>query len=99
MKLKKIITEVPVTIFKEGNKYIAYTPALDISTFGNTFEQARSRFIELVQSFLEETLEMGTLDEVLQECGWQKVEKPQKHWIPPHIIAQVQEEIKVPVPN
>ncbi|MDI6641967.1 MAG: hypothetical protein QME68_06635, partial [Elusimicrobiota bacterium] len=66
MKPYKLIkAELPVVIFKERKKFVAYTPALDLSTCGNTFEQARKRFVEAVEIFLEETLKMGTLDSVL----------------------------------
>jgi len=94
---KLVKAELPVVIFKEGKKFVAYTPALDISTCGNTFEQARKRFVEAVEIFFHEILEMGTLEEVLRECGWQKILKPRKQWVPPHIIAQVQQEVKIPI--
>jgi predicted RNase H-like HicB family nuclease len=98
MKFHRIIkAELPVIIFKEGKKFVAYSPALDLSTCASTFEQARKRFAEAVDIFFQEILEMGTLEDVLKECGWQKISKPREQWIPPHIIAQVQQEIKIPV--
>lgn len=49
MKLHKTIkAELPVIIFKEGKKFVAYSPALDLSTCANTFEQVRKRFAEAV---------------------------------------------------
>lgn len=35
---------LPVSIQKEGAMYIAYTPALDISTFGKTKGEAKKVF-------------------------------------------------------
>ena len=64
---KKLYFEVslPVSILKEGKYFIAYTPALDLSTSGKTFAEVKERFGEVVQIFFEELLEKGTLEEVL----------------------------------
>jgi predicted RNase H-like HicB family nuclease len=98
MRIHKVVNaELPVIFFMEGKKYIAYSPALDLSTCGDTFEQVRERFNEAVDIFFEELLKMGTLEDVLQEYGWERVLKPHKQWIPPHVIGQVQEQVKVPV--
>jgi len=97
MKTHNILAELSVIVFKEGEKYVAYTPALDLSSSGSTCEQAQKRLVEAINIFIEETLKMGTLDNVLIDCGWQKVSKPQKHWIPPHIIAHVEQQVKIPV--
>jgi hypothetical protein len=32
---------LPVIFLKEGKKFIAYTPTLDISTCANTFDKAK----------------------------------------------------------
>jgi predicted RNase H-like HicB family nuclease len=63
---RNITAELPVLFLKEGAQYVAYTPALDLSTCGDTFEQARRRFAEAVAAFIEQAVEMGTLDDVLQ---------------------------------
>ena len=52
---------LPVTFLREGDQFVAYTPALDLSTSGDTFEQAKKRFSEVVGIFFEECLNMGTL--------------------------------------
>lgn len=54
-----------VDFIKEGDTYIAYSPALDISTCGETFEKAQKGFEELVRIFFAELIKMGTLEEVL----------------------------------
>jgi hypothetical protein len=95
-KFQKVV--LTVTFFKEGNKFIAYTPALNLSTCGNSMEQAKRRFEEMVQLFLEETCKMGTMEDVLLECGWKKAGHPQKRWQPPIFIGQKQEEVRIPCP-
>jgi hypothetical protein len=37
---------------------------LDISTCGDSFEEAKKNFSELMDAFLSETIKMGTLEEV-----------------------------------
>lgn len=81
---------LPITIFKEGDVFIAYTPVLDFSTSGKTFEEVKKRFCEGVQLFLEELEAKGTLDEVFTELGWQK---KAKSWQPPAVVAHTAQEI------
>jgi len=88
--------KLPVIFLKEGSKFIAYTPALDISTCGETFEESKKKFEELVDIFFEEVEKMGTLKDVLTECGWEKLRKPKDGWMPPRIISQMEETFKVP---
>ena len=95
-KVKDIDVKIPVLFFEEGNKVIAYSPAFDLSSCGDTEEKARSRFAEAVTIFLGEITKMGTLDEVLEECGWRKV--PKKHeWYPPVYKACTEELISIPM--
>ena len=65
--IQHIEAKIPIWFFEEGNKVVAYSPALDISTCGNTEAHARKRFAEVVTIFLDELTHMGTLDEVLLE--------------------------------
>lgn len=93
-KIKQL--QIPVTFFKEGKHVIAYTPALDLSTFGTTLAQAQKRFAEVVEIFFEETIKMGTLEDVLLECGW---EKRRNEFLPPTIISQGLASVSVPLPQ
>ena len=72
IKGKHMIGKVPVIYLEEGNQVVAFSPALDLSTCGDTKEQARTRFIEAATIFFDEIIEMGTVDDVLTECGWKK---------------------------
>lgn len=83
---------VPVSFLSEGDHIVAYTPVLDLATSGKSFKEAEQRFIEVVEIFFEELIEMGTLDEVLSELGWQKVKK---QWTPPAIIAHELKQIAI----
>ena len=89
-----IEVKIPVSFFREDNTLVAYTPSLDISTSGKDMVQAKKRFSEAVEIFLEELLEKGTLEEVLHDLSWKK---SNKSWSPPTPVAHDMEEIEVPI--
>lgn len=92
--LKQTISfNLPVTITKQGRRFVAYTPALDISTSATTEKKVKERFFELVNIFLEELNSMGTTNDVLTELGWKKL---QKTWQPPHVVSSQSIGIKIP---
>jgi predicted RNase H-like HicB family nuclease len=57
-------------IFREGDAYVAYAPALDVSSCGATDEEARRNIRDAVRGFLAASADMGTLDEILREAGY-----------------------------
>jgi len=96
-----IETNVSISFYKEGRQFIAYCPALDLSSCGETFEEAKKNFTEALDIFFAETVKMGTLEDVLVECGWKKVSRPKLHWKPPtrQFIAETVEHVKLPCPT
>lgn len=85
---------IPITFFREGDTFIAYSPVLDLSTSGKNFEKAQKRFTEIVKIFFEEIIEKGTTDEVLSGLGWQKIKS---HWSPPIPISHDITNIPIPL--
>lgn len=85
MKKMNLQFKLPISVIREGKKYIAYTPVLDLSTSDKSFEGAKKRFEEAVRLFLEELVKKGTLEDVLRDLGWRKI---QKNWSPPVVISQ-----------
>jgi hypothetical protein len=85
---------LPVVITKQNKRFVAYTPALDISTSGKSEKAVKARFVELANIFLEEIVEKNTIDDVLSELGWKKV---QKRWTPPEIISSQSVGLTIPV--
>ncbi len=63
---------VRLEIFKEDDVYVALSPELDLSSFGDTIEEAKASFKEAFEAFIEECREMGTLEDVLEESGFAK---------------------------
>ena len=93
--MRKVMLEIslPVSILREGKKFVAHTPALDLSTSANSFEKVRERFNEIVNIFFEELIKRGTLEDVLQDLGWRKV---QRKWTPPVVVSQESQTVRVP---
>ncbi len=84
---------LPVTIFREGAAFVAYSPALDLSSSGSSEQEAKRMFGEAVEVFFEELMEMDTVDSVLKDLGWTKA-KGQFH--PPEVVEQSVVNVMVP---
>ncbi|OGH32557.1 MAG: hypothetical protein A3G66_01415 [Candidatus Levybacteria bacterium RIFCSPLOWO2_12_FULL_39_17] len=87
---------LPVSILREGDSFVAYTPALDLSTAGSTFQEAQKNFGEAVNIFFQELMEMGTLNDVLKDLGW---EKQNNNFVPPVVIENSVQNFSIPVLN
>ncbi len=61
-------------IFAEGDCYVGLCRELDVSSFGDTSEEAKDSLHEAVEAFLEGCGYLGTLDEVLEESGFEKID-------------------------
>ncbi len=64
---------VRIEIFKEGDVYVALSPELNVSSFGETIEDAKKSIKEAIEAFLEECERMKTIEEVLEESGFSKI--------------------------
>ncbi len=84
MSKSAIKFKLSVSVIKEGNGYIAYSPALDLSSSGKSAKIARDRFVEAVGIFFDELVKKGTLESVLTDCGWKKTDSV---WKPPVVIS------------
>lgn len=86
--------DLTVSVFKEGKAYVAFSPALDISTAGKSATEAKKNFEELVRIFFEETEKHGTTDDALISLGWEKVKS--KEWLPPVEVEHTTTKVAVP---
>jgi predicted RNase H-like HicB family nuclease len=73
-----------VHIFKEGTTYVAYVPELDLSSCGATDDEARRNIRDAVDGFLETSAEIGTLAEILEEAGYERVGEA---WRAPEFVS------------
>src|SRR5437870_7508735 len=72
-------------IFKEGRTFVAHALELDVSSCGGTKEKALRNLKEAVRLFLEQSENMGTLQQILEEAGYRKT----KHKIAAPKFSQV----------
>ncbi|MCK4325291.1 type II toxin-antitoxin system HicB family antitoxin [bacterium] len=70
-----------VEIFEEDGQYVSLCPELNLSSFGNTPDEARAAIREAIDLFLEECEEMGTLKDVLEEAGFKRITSPREAWV------------------
>ena len=64
---------VRIEVFKEDDVYVALSPDLNVSSFGETIEDAKKSVREAIEAFIEECEKMGTLEDVLEESGFVKI--------------------------
>ena len=64
---------VRIEIFKEGDVYVALSPKLNVSSFGETINGAKKSLKEALEAFIEECERMGTLEDVLEESSFSKI--------------------------
>ncbi len=70
--------------FKEGDLYVGLAPEFNVSSFGETLDEAKRSLKEAVDGFLEECEAIGTLEDVIEEAGFQK---RGSQWLPRQPVA------------
>lgn len=73
--------EYRVEVFKEGDQYVGLCPEFNVSSFGDTEDEAEAALREAVGLFVEQCETMGTLQEVLEEAGFRHVLTPEERWV------------------
>ena len=76
--------EYTVHIWTEGSEFIAHAMPLDVMSAGPSPDEARKALDEAVHLFLVTASDNGTLEEVLQEAGY---ELRQGSWVSPSWVA------------
>ncbi|MFH0811948.1 MAG: hypothetical protein V2A69_03810, partial [Pseudomonadota bacterium] len=65
-------------------QFVAHAMSLDVMSSGKTPEEARKALDEAVHLFLITAADIGTLNEILQEAGY---ELKEGRWIEPSWVA------------
>lgn len=71
-------------VFREGPTFVAHAPELDVSSCGDTADEARRNLKDAVVGFLEAAEELGNLSEVLVEAGYQR---ERDGWVAPEFVS------------
>lgn len=85
--------DIEVLLFKEHGSFVAYCPALQLSSYGDDEQDARKAFEGALKIFLKDTAEKGTLEKFLLKLGWQLQQKPKAKYQPPQFSLKEHEEI------
>jgi len=76
--IKHISINLDLVFFQEGKYIIAYSPALDLSTYGDDITEAKKEFKYALDSFLDYTISHNTFYKELVRLGWQIILKKPK---------------------
>ena len=63
---------ITIETWHKGKWFISKCPELDFISQGKTREEAKKNLLEVIQIQFEEMAEIGTLNEYLAECGYEK---------------------------
>jgi predicted RNase H-like HicB family nuclease len=66
------VLEVEGLVWQEEKVFVSYCPELDVSSCGDTVEEARTHLRTAIRLFVEEAQKMGTLETILQESGFKR---------------------------
>ena len=90
-RLTQAEVEVLLVLDDDTSQYVAYCPALELSSYGDTEAEAEAEaaFEEALQFFIQDTAERGTLDQLLLALGWRLVKKPTAVYEPPRLSLEV----------
>lgn len=67
---KSIKVTLDVYVFIEGDTYISYSPALDLSGYGLTEDEAMNSFAVVIEQYILHGISKHTLVKDLREHGW-----------------------------
>ena len=94
--LLSVDVSLPLMVWKEGDQFVAFTPALDLSSCGSSDKEAVDHFAEAVELFFETAVERNTLQDLLESLGWQL---QNNNWIPSSQPVDGRSfAVKVPIP-
>jgi hypothetical protein len=80
----KVYVGLSLVEFIEDDVVIIYSPALDLSGYGHSQEEAKTSFSEATAEFFRYTSNKKTLNSVLKALGWSvKGSKMKRTFIPP----------------
>ena len=61
-----------VNVWREGDQFVAHAMPLDVASSGTDPDAARRAVDEAVRAFVASCANAGTLDQVLEEAGYER---------------------------
>ena len=65
-----IFVDLEVFVYRDDDYFISYSPALDLSSFGKTKDEAEKLFYSALDLFMEDIIARDVLADVLSTLGW-----------------------------
>lgn len=87
-------------LHQEDDLVVAVCPEFNVSSYGDTSEEATASLHEAMRLFLKECERMGTLEIVLEEAGYRPAkprrrQPPIRTWLPPRLLGTSRLEVSV----
>ncbi len=70
--------QLNVLVFQEGLYFVAFCPSLNLSSYGDSIEEAKIGFDEVMNAYLEDCKENNSLHEDLLKNGWTFIQNAKK---------------------
>jgi predicted RNase H-like HicB family nuclease len=80
---RAVNVSLEVELIQQGDYIVSYCPALELSSFGLTEDEAKTGFEGVLETFLKDTHEKGTLERILLDLGWSLKKLPTVKYRPP----------------
>lgn len=82
--------KLDVYVFMDGDSYIAYSPALDISGYGDSEDEAKESFSIVVDEYITYGITRRTLVKDLRAHGWKVKSLKQRKMSAPSFETMLQ---------
>lgn len=87
-------------LLQEDDVVVAVCPEFNVSSYGDTPEEAIASLHEAMGLFFKECERMGTLEIVLEEAGYRQAklrqrQPPARRWLPPKLLGTSRLEVSV----
>ncbi|MHB8653321.1 MAG: hypothetical protein ACYDA9_05515 [Terriglobia bacterium] len=79
-----MLIDYTVQMWKEGHQFVAHAMPLDVMSSGPTPEEAKRALDEAVRLFLLTASDQGSLEEILNESGYELIDG---QWVSPSWVG------------
>jgi O-methyltransferase involved in polyketide biosynthesis len=87
--MPSFMSRLDLLFFKEDAVFFVYAPALDVTGYGMTENEAQNSFVETLEEFLSFTQKNKMLESELKRLGW-KQDQTTKVFQPPFLDEMLQ---------
>ncbi|TMI68396.1 MAG: hypothetical protein E6H09_22790 [Bacteroidetes bacterium] len=82
--------QLNVLVFQQGEFFVSLCPSLNLSSYGDSVQDAKDGFDEVMKSYIEDCTKDGSLHKDLMKLGWTFFSKQTK------VIPPAQVELDIP---